>query len=296
MLHDRSQPPMPIIVGVGRSGTTLLRFMLDAHSRLAIPPETGFLVPAADLKGQEEELRQALYRTISEAETWDDFHLSREELANTLEAITPFSVTEGLRAFYRLYARRFGKSRWGEKTPMYCLHMSAIARLLPEAHFIHVIRDGRDVALSVRGLWFAPGDSIEALAADWRDRIRTAREEGQHCRRYLEVRYEELVADPRAVLRRICDYLELPYESEMEAYYRRAPERLQEHETRYGRDGRVIVTKEQRLHNQRFTKHPPDTSRVFRWRREMSGDECERFERVAGDLLGELGYELRRRP
>jgi len=85
---------MPIIVGAPRPGTTLLRFMLDTHPEMAIPPETGFL------------------------------------------ALFPH--------FYQLYASRFAKPRWGDKTPSYCHHMQNIEEVLPEAHFIHIIRDGRD--------------------------------------------------------------------------------------------------------------------------------------------------------
>ena len=114
-----------------------------------------------------------------------------------LQAIEPFTVADGLRAFYQLYAARFGKSRWGDKTPLYCMHVQSIAALLPEAHFVHIIRDGRDVALSLRPMWFAPGRDIETLAAHWRQCVTTGREQGSRCRHYLEVRYDQLVEDSR---------------------------------------------------------------------------------------------------
>ena len=72
--------------------------------------------------------------------------------------LQPFSADAGLRAFYAPYAERFSKKIVGDKTPLYILHMSRIQRCLPEARFIHLIRDGRDVALSYRGLWFGPGN------------------------------------------------------------------------------------------------------------------------------------------
>ncbi|MGH9360521.1 MAG: sulfotransferase family protein [Thermoanaerobaculia bacterium] len=285
------RPAMPIIVGVPRSGTTLLRLMLDAHPELAIPPETGFLTALAALAARGEESREAVLRAISGSPCWPDFHLDPAALARELEGIEPFTAAEGARAFYRLYARRFGKARFGDKTPGYAGRLAAIESLLPEARFIHLIRDGRDVALSVRGLWFSPGDTLERIACDWRKRVRKARAQAARCRHYLEVRYEELVADTTSVLRRVCDFAELRFEPAMEAYHLRAPERLQEHEARLGEDGRPVITKEERLHNQRFTTRAPERSRVFRWRREMAPEERARFEGVAGDLLRELGYE-----
>lgn len=78
----------------------------------------------------------------------------------------PALLAEGVRLFYRLYARRHGKARWGDKTLLYRLHLTEIEKILPEAHFIHSIRDGRDVALSLREVWFAPSQDISALVQD----------------------------------------------------------------------------------------------------------------------------------
>jgi hypothetical protein len=74
-------------------------------------------------------------------------------------------------------------------------------------------------------------------------------------------------------------------------YHRRAPERLEEHEARIETDGREVVTKAERLENQRFTMRPSQLSRIGRWRHELAADELARFERVAGRMLRELGYE-----
>jgi hypothetical protein len=99
--------------------------------------------------------------------TWPDFGMTAEDLRDELTRIRPLNVADGFRAFYRLYAERSGKSRWGDKTPDYVLHISDIAETLPEAHFIHIIRDGRDVGLSLRQCWFAPGHDMKGLAGHW---------------------------------------------------------------------------------------------------------------------------------
>ncbi|HEX9366959.1 MAG TPA: sulfotransferase [Vicinamibacterales bacterium] len=286
---------MPIIIGSPRSGTTLLRLMLDSHPDLAIPPETGFLVPCAGLTDQGTVSREEFLQTVTgypaEAPGWDDFQISRDTFRTALRTIEPFTLPDGIRAFYRLYAARFGKSRWGDKTPLYCMHVQSIEALLPEAHFIHIIRDGRDVALSLRPMWFAPGRDIETLARHWRQCVTTGRQQGSRCPRYMEVRYEQLVEDCGTVLAGICEFLDLGFDDRMLRYHELAPGRLREHQGRFRPDGSVVVTPEQRWVQQQRTTRPPDRSRVFAWKHAMPRDEQRRFDAVAGDLLEELGFD-----
>ncbi len=285
---------MPIIIGSPRSGTTLLRFMLDAHPDLAIPPETGFLVPCAERAGQgtisREDFLDTLTRYPVEASGWQDFQISQDTFRAALQTIEPFTVADGIRAFYQLYAARFGKPRWGDKTPLYCMHLQSIEALLPEAHFVHVIRDGRDVALSLRPMWFAPGRDIETLASHWRQCVTTGRQQGALCRHYREVRYEELIEDSRTALAGVCAFLDLEFDDRMLRYHELAPERLREHQGRFRPDGTVVVTREQRLSQQHRATRPPDPSRVFAWKHEMPRDEQLRFEAIAGDALEDFGF------
>ena len=150
---------MPIIVGSPRSGTTLLRLMLDSQPTLAIPPETGFLCVSQTPHVSDDELRESFFSSVVnfpvEAPNWPDFEISTELFWQTLTRIKPFNISEAYRSFYRLYADRFGKRRWGDKTPLYCKCMDAIREILPECRFIHIIRDGRDAALSLRKMRFS---------------------------------------------------------------------------------------------------------------------------------------------
>jgi hypothetical protein len=274
--------------------------MLDSHPEVAIPPETGFLVLAPQFEGKGEALRTEFLCAVTEyppeAPLWDDFHVLVAAFREQVEQIHPFTAADGFRAFYRLYASRFDKPRWGDKTPLYCLHLRSIAACLPEAHFIHIIRDGRDVALSLRQTWFSPGPEMETLAAYWRQCVATGRREGRHCRHYLEVRYEDLVLHPEGVLKRICQFLELQFDPGMLRYFERSPERLREHVTRYRRDGSVLVSHEERLIQQHQTTLPPNPQRLAVWRSSMSDLELLHFEAMAGELLGELGYSIRPLP
>jgi len=286
---------MPFIVGSPRSGATLLRLMLDSHPQLAIPPETGFLPGALGcLFGSDERQRQTFAATLINyppgAPGWRDFGITPEELMNELRMIEPFEVDAAIRCFYRLYAARFGKERSGDKTPLYVRHMRTIERVLPEACFIHLIRDGRDVALSLRDLWFSPGRHMSTLARQWRRDICAIRRQSLGCRRYMELRYESLVLDPQTCLREVCSFIEADYDPAMERYHHRAPQRLLEHQARIESGGRVLVSQAQRLAQQQLTQYPPDPTRIFRWRRDMLPTERAEYEAVAGGLLAALDY------
>ena len=299
--------PMPIIVGVARSGTTLLRLMLDAHPELAVTHEAGFIPMASNLtnplsrmfyrrlKNTAKDgswlnsLREEFFRTLTESSTWDDFHISREAFAEALLQLEPFSISQGLRTFFRMYAMRFDKPRWGDKTPFYTEYLPVVHNLLPEAHFIHIIRDGRDAALSARGLPFSSND-IEVIARNWVRQIRLARSNARICH-YLEIRYEDLLHTSSDVLREICEFINLPYDRRMEDYYLHANERLDELGTAYKSNGAVFATKNSRLGIHSLTSRPPEPKRIGRWKTEMDKKELATFKRVAGDLLDELGYE-----
>jgi hypothetical protein len=281
--------PMPVIVGVPRSGTTLLRMMVDANAEVAIPPETGFLPALADLDPSVD-AREAAWQIMTGFHTWADFGLDPATLRAALREGSG-SAADCARAFYRAYARRFGKARWGDKTPTYSDEMDRIAALLPEARFVHIIRDGRDVVASVRGLWFRPGETVEACARDWAARLARTRALGAHLPFYLEIRYEHLVRSAERTLRDVCDFLELPFDPRMLAFHRGAAARLEEHQARYDAAGRVIVSRAERVHNQRFVMEPPRADRIGRWKTELTADQCARVEAVAGAWLDVLGYE-----
>lgn len=287
---------MPFVVGSPRSGTTLLRFMLDTHPELAIPPETGFLTLGPKLKGRGDKLRESFFREVvnypNPFPNWPDFEIPEETFRAALSEINPFTVSDGYRAFYRLYAARFGKSRWGDKTPLYCHELKLIRRLLPEARFVHIIRDGRDAALSLRQMWFSPGWEIETQAAHWRKFVLAARRAGLGRPDYLEVRYEDLILKPRETLERVCAHVGLAYDEVMLSYYTRTPARLGEHKGRTRRDGTLVATHEQRFRQQQRTTQPLDPTRISVWKQAMSAEERERFRLVAGDLLQAMGYEV----
>jgi LPS sulfotransferase NodH len=285
--------PMPVIVGCPRSGTTLLRFMLDAHPQLAIPPETGFLSSAKLLKsGDCEQFLQRIIDHPPTAPAWDDFHISTAEFHDQLLKIQPFNVPSGFRLFYKMYAARFEKSRWGDKTPTYSRTMLEIGKILPEAYFIHIIRDGRDVAVSLRDQWFSPGHDIEIQARYWQENVENTHHQGRQCLHYLEIRYEDLIMDTEAVLHKICNYLSLDFHSNMLKYYENSSSRLKEHLERRRADGTLLVSYADRQKQQLSTTQPPLPSKIGLWRTGLQAEEIGRYEGIAGPLLQKFEYPL----
>lgn len=173
-----------------------------------------------------------------------------------------------------------GKARWGDKTPMYMRHLGLIERLFPDAQYVHLIRDGRDAALSFLEMpagtftrtWAHPRTTSE-FACHWRREVRDARALGQRvgAGRYHEVRYEDLVDTPSRVVESICNFANLPFEPAMVEYA-----------------GLVDVSN--KPHQQRLLQAP--TAGVRSWRQDMSPADARAFERIAGDLLAQRGYEL----
>ncbi len=281
--------PMPFIVGAPRSGTTLLRLMLDAHPAMAVPPETHFLFQAVQLPSVGDELRRELYQTIVGARQWLDFHLDGPRLWAELSQADPFTLGDGIRCFYRVYAERFSKGRYGDKTPMYGTLIPALSVLLPEARFIHLIRDGRDVVASNVDVWWGNRSCVAEYARWWLDAVTEIRRHGVGRQNYLELRYEDLVETPAEKLREVCDFLDLPFEQGMLNYHKSAQKRLAELGDIRHIDGRLL-SRELRVSTHPYVSSPPDSSRAGRWRTALSGEEIQVVQTIAGELLDDLGY------
>ena len=284
--------PAPFVVGMNRSGTTLLRMMLDAHPQLAIPPETHFVpdvIRAARKRGAKP---GDVLEAMKDHREWEDFAIADSDALTFLGEAKKLDPSSALRSFYEAYAARAGKPRWGEKTPRYVLKMPLIQEALPEARFVHVIRDGRDVALSVLDRTVKDLDAAE-VARRWQRKIERARADAPRLEHYLEVRYEALVADPRPVLEEVCEFIELPFDEAMLDYHERSGERLEEMRRELpGSDSSAELSVDRRMATHRRTTAPPDASRATRWREEMSAEDRSSFERVAGGTLAKLGYPL----
>ena len=265
------------MLGVRRSGTTLLRVMLDRHPRLAVPDESYF-VPQLARRHQGPIDPQAFVEDLRRLPTLREWRVRPDEVAQRLRA--GMSTGDAIAAVYETYAASRGKERWGDKTPMYMEHVGALERLWPHACYVHLIRDGRDAAVSflsmpkgvVTKTWAHPRSAAD-FACQWRREVRAARALGRRAgpERYLELRYEELVRTPENELRRICEFASLPYEDTMLEYV-----------------GNVDLSA--KPHQQSLAKAP--TPGLRNWRKDLAEADALAFEQVAGDLLADLGYDV----
>jgi hypothetical protein len=267
--------------------------MLDSHPALAMPPETGFAPELIEFARGGVTADEAV-AFLREQRSWGDHRLDEGELRRRLAAEPRLDDAAVLRSFYKLYADGQGKPRWGDKTPAYVKRMPLIERTLPEARFIHVIRDGRDVSLSRGKRRLREGDAPPParVAQMWRNRILRARKQARQVRHYTEIRYEDLVTDTEPTLRRVADAIELPWDGAMLRYHERAEQRLAE----MNRDLPATEKKLSRSGDERMRAHalatePPNPGRIATWKERMSEGDRREFESVAGDLLAELGYE-----
>jgi Sulfotransferase family len=264
--------------------------MLDAHPDLAIPPETRFLPLAVEAANDAPDPAMAFAGAVTSYRHWRDFHIDDVTLRDRIAVIEPFDAGTALRAIYALYSERFAKPRWGDKTPHHVRRMDLIARLLPEARFIHLIRDGRDVTLSViqeRALSGRTAGAAE-VARRWARSVAAARRQASALRFYLEIRYEDLVLDTEATLRAVCDFIELPWDPRMLSYHEGSAARLSELVTA---DPARASSAEQRRQKHVWTARPPEAGRVGRWRSEMSASDARIVAAAAGEMLRALGYD-----
>jgi hypothetical protein len=261
-----------IVLGVGRSGTTLLRVMLDRNTTLAIPYESFFVLPLAHRHGRRPRL-DAFLDDVGRFPQLREWGIAPDDVRPRLrEGMT---TGEAIAAVFEVYADQHGKRRWGDKTPLYMQSLPLLERLFPDAAWVHLVRDGRDAALSFLALpegfsgktWAQPRTAAQ-FAARWRTEILAARRlEG----RYLELRYEDLVAEPERELRRVCERASLPWEPEMLDH--------------------TGVSEVAQMPEHRNIAKPP-TAGLRDWRTEMSREDALAFEAVAGDVLRSAGYEL----
>lgn len=193
-------------------------------------------------------------------------------------ACRPRTYRDLVDAMFRELARRHGKARWGDKTPTYATRMPSLRNIFPDAQFIHLVRDGRGVAVSMRRMRWWGEHNILTCAARWSARVRSARTAGSPLAAdYLELRYEDLVRNPRAVLRRACDFLGEEFD----------PAMLDHHESAVG----DMPAAAMRWHG--TSTSPVDPSKADAWTRLLSADDVALFESVAGPTLTAFEYPLR---
>lgn len=284
------------VIGNPRSGTSLLRLMLSSHSRVLIPPECGFIVWLHDkyaqwtqASTQDAQARSAFLDDLNACKKFDTWGLAREQVETTILALQPQSYAALCGAVVFAYARAQGKdiSLWGDKNNFYTQCVDTLIGLYPAARFLHIVRDGRDVAVSYREVMrssssspYAPHLNTDAgdIAAEWSDNVTRVEQSlsGIASSRRALVHYEDLVADPEAAMIKICEWLGLEFQ----------PGMLSPHLQGDGRGLEPPAT----LDWKRRTLEPVSADTVGRYRVAMPADDIQSFEAIAGPVLTRFGY------
>jgi Sulfotransferase family len=269
------------IVGSSRSGTTLLRLMLAGHSRLHIPPETWFIeplvaqFPLADALSPND-LQLAL-NVMTRHRRWPDMEISADELERQASNLVSPKLADIINIVYRHHLHGAGKLRIGDKTPRYVRIVPKLCALYPGAKFIHLIRDGRDVAISFIDAKFN-GRPYHGKKFEWTQAVQKglSYRNSSYAHQIMEVRYEELVTNLRPTVRKICAFLGENFE----------PQLLEWTDRTY-----LVPAREKRIHMK--LDKPLQGNPVAVWRRKLSVFECFVFEACLHRELLRLGYELR---
>lgn len=214
------QLPFFFVLGRPRSGTTLLRTLLDAHPNIAIPLENSGMI---HLYFRYRKVRQwetgklnQLRSDFLELDSVKNWRMDREGIRERLEDLSEYQPMfhQIIRLFYYHYRSEFPKEGIrciGDKSPLNSLYSKEISRAFPDAKFIHLVRDYRaNLASMGRQDLFSP--SSTAILMQWKksaDQI--SRLTADHPGRFLHIRYEDLVSDPEGVFRRVCDFLRVRF-------------------------------------------------------------------------------------
>ena len=272
------------IVGAPRSGTTLLQYMLRSHPALSLPTgESHFFIPLYRKASQYGDLSQAgnvrnVLRAM-EAQSAEFLLTDLHGLKFDVDTLTEVLVAEGhhtmrdiLTALFEKNASGEGKPRWGDKTPYYVLHLPKLLEWWPNAQIIHIIRDGRDVALSMFGRRhdFRAYNTYH-VAKQWQHYVETGHAQGRMlpASRYLELRYEDMISDQKSALQQICAFLGEPYS-----------------------DGLLEYKKSGEAGKTPLLQKPVQKSNQDKWKHDMTRWQIRVFESATADTLKQFGYPL----
>jgi hypothetical protein len=270
------------VVGCARSGTTMLQLMLHAHHRIAIPPETRFLMPAydnrqafGDLTVEANRRKLAEHIVTRRGSAFKDLGLDTHETIEEIVARPP-TIGSAVGIVFRAYARKHGKPRWGDKRPAYLLNLDMITTMFPDAQIVHIVRDGRDCVASLKETTWHQGGVYKAIS-DWT----RGTDEGRRAAgrlgpdSYFDIYYERLVSDPETELRKLCEFLGEEFDPAMTA-----PNQLAD----------VAVPSRKTWHA--LTHQAPTDERIGSWAKRLEPWEIGLCEAVMGDRLVGHGYKL----
>lgn len=283
---ERETSPF-FIIGTERSGSNLLRLILNAHSGLAVPHPPHVLHFFSPLEASYGDLQRpaGLRRLVDDVLDLLRVHIYPWEMSiepqriiqRIHDASLPRSLVGVFFSLYDEYLRQSGKRRWGCKSTFVIHHVERVLAACPTAKFILLVRDPRDVAVSSKRSIFSPFHPY-FTAELWREQQLTGHKwlESSHADRFHLLRYEELIEQPEAAVREVCRFLGEGYEANMLEYYK----------TDSAQKSRSLSTSWQNV------GQPIQGANRNKYRQGLSKYEIRLVEDMTGDLMTRFGYHL----
>ncbi len=268
------------LTGVGRSGTTLLQSMLNAHPEICFTPETHFIknyiVPG--LSGKVKFTNQSLAEKLSVDKDIVRLDIDWKTILNEKEIKGTDDVVDFFKELFQVYLSKFNKPHFGDKDPMNAPYIPHIKKAFPDAYLIHIIRDPRDVILSRMKSDWGKDTAFFMHVTEYQSHLKKALKDGkeQFGERYIDVFYEKLLEKPEDVLKRVCDKLEVHYSEEMMNYHQKSDK---------------LVFGDEKSWKENVFK-PVMKDNTQKWKKELSPTQVAKIEGGIEDLMQNLGYEL----
>ena len=276
----RSKAPV-FVLGCGRSGTTLLYHMILSAGNFALYRTESNAINLLEPRFGDLSVKSNKKKLM---EAWLDSKLGQ------LSGLDPQAVKakviaecqnggDFLRIIMSEMARQQGVERWADCTPEHLLHLERIKETLPDALIIHIIRDGRDVALStaklgyIRRLWFDHTPNVMVAGLYWEWMVRKGREDGKKLEGdYIEVRFEQLISNPRATLATLSGFIE--------------------QELDYNHILKVGIGSVSEPNTSFSDPSASGFNPLGRWKKGFTSEHLAMFESMVGSTLEDLGYQL----
>lgn len=280
-----------------RSGSSLFRIICDCNSQLSVPPESGFLVwwkskyeNTTLIQLASTKFLDSLIEDILSSKKIETWGLNKDTLLQFIRKHSPSNYAEVASLVYYFQAEIRGKkpTYWGDKNNYYIHHLEELSTIYPKAKFIHLIRDGRDVACSYKNLKKIESKSpylpkltneIRAIALEWsvnNKKIETFINSKSPAN-VLVIRYEDLLLAFKATCEKVCSFLEIKFDEEMLRYY--------EYNTK------IAIEPKETLDWKKKTLQKPDLKKIGQYKEQLSSKEIKSFQNIAQEILTAYNYE-----
>jgi len=276
------------IIGNPRSGTTMFRLMLTSHKTIYVPTESGWALHLSSKYQKHNDIDvDAFLADLQQCKKIEYWDIDYVDLKNYLKGRNKH-YRQISASVYQYCATKYGKVIYGDKNNNYLNHVEDLSQIYPESKFIHLVRDGRDVACSYRNLQklekgkYFPDlpSSVIDCAYEWVKNIETIQNSLSKLKKdqYLEIRFEDLVNNTERALAKVCTFLEQDYDDNMLKFYLK------------NRD--EGLEPEDLMKWKQDTSKPIDTSQTGKWKHNFFAEDKLFFQTIASHTLKEYGYEI----